>query len=139
MSQTREEAVGGAKPQVDPLVQRWRDLLRSYSEIACQLERDLQDVHGIGMSEFEALDRLMGCDATAAGESCRMSDLARFMYLSQSALSRAVARLERAGLVTRGMCAEDRRSIYVNLTDAGRAKHAEATLTQRAVLAEHLT
>ena len=47
------------------------------------------------MSEFEVLDRL--ADATC--EQRRMHDLAGDMYLSQSALSRTVARLERAGLV----------------------------------------
>ncbi|GLZ76602.1 MarR family transcriptional regulator [Actinorhabdospora filicis] len=139
MSQTRDDAVGGAKPQValdsDPIVERWRDMLRCYSDISCQLERALQDDHGIGMSEFEALDRLVG----AHGNNRRMSELAADMYLSQSALSRAVARLERDGLVMRGMCHEDRRAIFVNLTDAGREKHTAARVTQRAVLAEHLT
>jgi DNA-binding MarR family transcriptional regulator len=61
------------------------------------------------------------------------------MYLSQSALSRTVARLERGGLVVRGMCADDRRAIFITLTDAGRECHARARRTQRAVLAEHLT
>jgi DNA-binding MarR family transcriptional regulator len=67
-----------------------------------------------------------------------MHDLAGDMYLSQSALSRTVARLERAGLVARSMCADDRRAIFVTLTDAGRERHASARRTQRAVLAEHL-
>jgi DNA-binding MarR family transcriptional regulator len=93
----------------------------------------LQDTHGIGMSEFEALDRLV--DATC--EKRRMHELAGDMYLSQSALSRTVARLERDGLVVRSMCSDDRRAIAVELTAAGRERHAEARKTQRAVLAEH--
>lgn len=116
------------------LVERWRDVLTCYSAVSCALERALQDTHGLGMSEFEALDRLVD----ARCEKRRMNELAADMYLSQSALSRAVARLERDGLVERGMCDADRRSIFVCITDAGRAKHAEARETQRAVLAEHL-
>jgi DNA-binding MarR family transcriptional regulator len=118
----------------DEVVARWRDVLACYSTVSCALDRALQDAHQIGMSEFEALDRLV--DATC--DQRRMHDLAEDMYLSQSALSRTVARLERAGLVSRTMCADDRRAIVVTLTDAGRALHAEARRTQRAVLAEHL-
>ncbi|GAA4502142.1 MarR family transcriptional regulator [Actinoallomurus oryzae] len=118
----------------EAIVRRWRDLLACYSTVSCALDRALQDAHGIGMSEFEALDRLV--DATC--EQRRMHDLAGDMYLSQSALSRTVARLERAGLVERTMCADDRRAISVTLTEAGRERHAQARRTQRAVLAEHL-
>jgi DNA-binding MarR family transcriptional regulator len=117
------------------IVRRWRDLLACYATVSCALDRALQDAHGIGMSEFEALDRLV--DATC--EQRRMHELAGDMYLSQSALSRTVARLERGGLVVRGMCADDRRAIFITLTDAGRECHARARRTQRAVLAEHLT
>jgi DNA-binding MarR family transcriptional regulator len=115
------------------MVRRWREVLACYSTVSCALDHALQDAHGIGMSEFEALDRLV----EAAGEKQRMHALAGDMYLSQSALSRTVARLERNGLVVRTMCADDRRAIFVSLTDAGRLRHAEARRTQRAVLAEH--
>jgi DNA-binding MarR family transcriptional regulator len=118
----------------DVIVRRWRDLLACYSTVSCALDRALQDAHGIGMSEFEALDRLV--DATC--EERRMHDLAGDMYLSQSALSRTVARLERAGLVSRSMCADDRRAISVTLTETGRELHARARRTQRAVLTRHL-
>jgi DNA-binding MarR family transcriptional regulator len=116
------------------IVRRWRDLLACYSTVSCALDRALQDAHGIGMSEFEALDRLVD----APCEQRRMHELAEHMYLSQSALSRTVARLERHGLVVRSMCTDDRRAISVTITNAGRERHAQARQTQRAVLAEHL-
>ncbi|KAA0025049.1 MarR family transcriptional regulator [Antrihabitans cavernicola] len=118
----------------DPLVNEWRDLLTKHSNVSCALEKALQDEHGIGVSEFETLDRLIdaGCS------EYRMSDLANDIYLSQSALSRTVARLERDKLVDRTMCSTDRRSIFVCLTDAGRALHAQARVTHRAVLANNL-
>ncbi|MBC6467653.1 MarR family winged helix-turn-helix transcriptional regulator [Actinomadura alba] len=119
----------------DQLVRRWRALLACHSTVSCALDRALQDAHGIGMSEFEALDRLV--DATC--EKRRMNELSGDMYLSQSALSRTVARLEREGLVVRSMCPDDRRAIFVTLTDAGRERHARARATQRAVLGEHFT
>lgn len=116
-------------------VARWRDLLRSYSDISGALDRALQEKHDLGLSEFEVLDRLAEVDHT----ECRMLDLGAEMYLSQSALSRTVARLEREGLVARAACTQDRRSIFVELTDAGRARYRAAKASHRAVLAEHLS
>jgi DNA-binding MarR family transcriptional regulator len=116
------------------LVERWRSLLTSYNQVAANLERALSDEHGLTMGEFETLDRLV--DVT--GDECRMHDLSGDMYLSQSALSRTVARLEKSGLVCRSMCEADRRGVFVRLTDAGRERHGEARKTHLAIIGEHL-
>jgi DNA-binding MarR family transcriptional regulator len=116
------------------LVERWRSLLTCYNEVASDLERALQDGHGLTMGEFETLDRLVDANC----EDRRMQDLSRDMYLSQSALSRTVARLEKSGLVERSLCESDRRGVFVAVTEAGLRCHAEARKTQRAILAEHL-
>ena len=100
--------------------------------MSCALERALDEQHQIGLSEFETLDRLV--DANCG--KYRMSDLAGDIHLSQSALSRAVARLERDGLVERSMCEDDRRAMFVCLTEKGRRVHDEALPTHRAVLSE---
>lgn len=112
------------------LVAEWRELLDRHAAVSCALEKELQGKHDIGLSEFETLDRLVD----AACGDYRMSDLANDIYLSQSALSRAVARLERDGLVSRSMCAEDRRAIFVCLTEKGREVHESALPTHRDVL-----
>jgi len=116
------------------LVDRWRSLLASYNEVACHLERALQERHELTVGEFETLDRLIAADC----DKLRMQDLATDMYLSQSALSRTVARLEKSGLVGRALCEADRRGVFVAVTDAGRQRHVEACATRLAVLAEHL-
>jgi len=116
------------------LVTAWRQLANRYAAISCTLERELQERHGIGMSEFEVIDRLVGAPET----KLRMQELAEVVHLSQSALSRAVARLERDGLVCRALCEQDRRGVFVALTEAGRERHAAARPTQRAVLADTL-
>lgn len=114
------------------LVGQWRDLLDRHAAVSCALEKALQNEHGIGLSEFETLDRLVD----AACGKYRMSDLAGDIHLSQSALSRAVARLERDGLVERSMCEEDRRAIFVRMTNKGRAVYEAAMPTHRTVLAD---
>lgn len=117
------------------LVARWRELATCYNTVACALDRALQDVHGLSMSEYETLDRLVDLDC----EKHRMQEIAAAMYLSQSALSRTVARLEKHGYVKRGLCENDRRGVFVEITEAGRRCHAEARDTHLKILAEHLT
>jgi DNA-binding MarR family transcriptional regulator len=112
------------------LVGEWRELLERHAAVSCALEKELQDQHGIGLSEFETLDRLV--DANCG--KYRMADLAQDIYLSQSALSRAVARLEKDGLVDRSVCDTDRRGVFVRLTPSGRKVYDAALPTHRAVL-----
>ena len=115
------------------LVEAWRELLDRHARTTSALERSLHE-HGLGVSEYEVLERL----ATGEKDERRMQDLAEAVHLSQSALSRVVARLEADGLVTRAMCAEDRRGIFACLTDAGRERYAAARPAHRAVLAAAL-
>ncbi|NYI99998.1 DNA-binding MarR family transcriptional regulator [Nocardioides thalensis] len=128
-------ADSGSGERADQRVDEWRTLLDRHARIGCALEKSLQNEHGLGLSEFEILDRLVD------GEKgkYRMSDLASDIYLSQSALSRAVARLEEDGLVRRDMCTNDRRAIFVCLTDAGRKVAEQARPTHRAVLEQTWT
>ena len=116
------------------LVGAWRDLVERHARTTSALERRLEHEHGLGVSEYEVLERL----ATSEKEERRMQELADAVHLSQSALSRVVARLENDGLVLRGMCPEDRRGIMACLTDSGRERYEAARPTHREVLAETL-
>lgn len=116
------------------LAESWRELLDRHARVTSALERVLQDDHGLGVSEFEVLDRL----AAPAKDEHRMQELADSVHLSQSALSRLIGRLESDGLVTRAICSEDRRGIYACLTAEGRARYERALPAQRRVLAETL-
>ncbi|MFC5728651.1 MULTISPECIES: MarR family winged helix-turn-helix transcriptional regulator [Nocardioides] len=131
MSKTSAQtSPGRARTASGDLVGDWRELLDRHAAISCALEKSLQDRHGIGLSEFETLDRLV--DANCG--NYRMADLAQDIYLSQSALSRAVARLEKDGLVRRSVCQDDRRGVFVCLTEEGRTVYDAALPTHREVL-----
>jgi DNA-binding MarR family transcriptional regulator len=112
----------------------WHDLMDRYARTMSALERALEQEHGLGVSEYEVLERLASPDK----DQRRMQELAEAVHLSQSALSRVVGRLESNGLVVRGMCEHDRRGIYACLTDAGRERFEAARPTHRAVLADTL-
>jgi len=118
----------------DELAEQWHDLMSRYHHTMCALDRALLDGHGITMSEFEVLQQL----ERAGGEigEVRMHTLAENVHLSQSALSRVVASLEKASLVERAVCVEDRRSVWVKLTAAGARRFAESKPTHRTVLQE---
>jgi DNA-binding MarR family transcriptional regulator len=116
------------------LTEQWRELLARHARTTVALDEAL-DEYGLGVSEFEVLDRL----ACECGERPRMQDLAPLLHLSQSALSRTVGRLEKDGLVTRSMCPEDRRGIAVCLTEDGRSRWEAARPAHQRVLAENLS
>jgi DNA-binding MarR family transcriptional regulator len=118
----------------EELLHEWRGLLARHATVCGALEAELRRRHGIGVSEFEALERL----STVAHGKCRGVELTEAVHLSQSAASRLVARMERDGLVERAACPEDRRAIFIALTDAGRRRYHEARPTQRGVLAATL-
>ncbi|WP_395575190.1 MarR family winged helix-turn-helix transcriptional regulator [Streptomyces sp. BK79] len=118
------------------LEERWREILSVHARTMCEIDRALHP-HGLGASDFEVLD-ILATEAPEEGAQCRVQNLVGRVHLSQSALSRLIARLEKDGLVSRSMCAEDRRGVYVELTGEGRALHAEVLPLQRAVLARML-
>ncbi|MDZ4766488.1 MAG: MarR family transcriptional regulator [Chloroflexota bacterium] len=54
---------------------------------------------------------------------CAIGQIARLHGLTNPTMSGLVKRLEALGLVARTMNADDRRSVYVTLTDAGSARY----------------
>ncbi|MFF4411445.1 MarR family winged helix-turn-helix transcriptional regulator [Streptosporangium sp. NPDC001559] len=119
----------------DSVVHLWRDVLARHAAASCALERELSERHRLGMSEFEVLERMV----EGGRDKYRVQEVADAVHLSQSACSRLIARLEKAGLVCRNMCEADRRGVFVRITDEGRARHKEALPTHRAVLMRALT
>jgi DNA-binding MarR family transcriptional regulator len=117
----------------EALVDAWRALLERHARTHGALERALKP-YDLSVSEFEVLERL----AHDSGEQRRMQEVGEAVHLSQSALSRVVGRLEHDGLASRGMCKEDRRGIYVCITDAGRSRYEAARPAHRSALAEAL-
>ena len=106
----------------------WRGFLRVHAGVVHELDRELEVAHGLPLTQYEVLLHL------EAAPLCRlrMSELARSVLLSQSGVTRLVDRLERAGLVVREPCAEDRRVLYARLTDEGHRVLAEARPTHLA-------
>ena len=100
---------------VEIRAQGWRTLAALHGMIETELERSLQAAVQLSVVEFTVLDALSRQD----GWHMRMQQLSRATALSPSATTRLVTRLEDRGLLTRILCADDRRGIYTELTASG--------------------
>src|ERR1044071_9224549 len=100
------------------IVEVWHELLDRYARSVSALERALEHEHGLGVSEYEVLERL----ASSERSDLRMQELAEAVHLSERALWRGVGRLGAEALVVRKMCAQVRRGISPCLTDVGRTR-----------------
>ncbi|MFI6932633.1 MarR family winged helix-turn-helix transcriptional regulator [Streptomyces sp. NPDC050287] len=126
-----------AKKAEQALAEQWREILALHARTQCELDRALHQ-HGLCASDFEVLDVLSEGRSADGTCSYRVQEISERVHLSQSALSRLIARLEKDGLVERGMCTEDRRGVRVTLTEKGRTLHGEVLPVQRAVLTRTL-
>ncbi|OFA04841.1 MarR family winged helix-turn-helix transcriptional regulator [Duganella sp. HH101] len=96
----------------------WLDLTQVVANVESALASVLQARHGIGLSEYRALEVL----ARSPKSELRMQELATHLRLNQSSVSRLVERLERDGLTIRDLCPADKRGVYTVLTREGRAR-----------------
>jgi DNA-binding MarR family transcriptional regulator len=114
-------SVGIADDAVEIRARGWRTLAALYGLIEAELERALSEVE-LSVVEYTVLEALDRQD----GWHMRMQQLARAAGLSPSAATRLVNRLEDRDLLTRVLCADDRRGIYTELTPAGQTLYEKA-------------
>jgi DNA-binding MarR family transcriptional regulator len=86
---------------------------------------DLVAEHGLTINDYEVLLHL----ARAPEQRLRRVDLVDRILLTPSGITRLLEGLERAELVERAQCDEDRRVVYAKLTPAGADKLREAART----------
>jgi DNA-binding MarR family transcriptional regulator len=113
------------KRSAEAVPEAWKHLLRTHSALTRQMDADLIASHGLTLSDYEVLLRL----AQAPDRRLRRVDLAQGVLLTQSGITRLLAGLENAALVTRASCASDGRVVYAELTESGYVKLREASET----------
>ncbi|TWF76852.1 DNA-binding MarR family transcriptional regulator [Pseudonocardia hierapolitana] len=123
-----------ADDAVEVRAQGWRTLAALHGRLEEALEKALQAEFGLSVVEYTVLDTLARQD----GWHMRMQQLARAAALSHSATTRLVNRLENRGLLSRYLCADDRRGIYSQITEQGRELLERARPVHDATLKEAL-
>jgi len=133
MPKTRPEP-----PEPDPFseheLRAWRGFLRLHRTVTEELSRRLEREHGLTLPHYGVLITLV----TVPDRRMRMTDLAERVLVSPSGMTRAVAWLADAGLVTRERDLEDGRSFIVGLTAPGLARLRKAQVTHHACVRELL-
>jgi DNA-binding MarR family transcriptional regulator len=112
----------------------WRLYFESAMALIDVLGAEMEGDTGIPMRWYDVMVHL---EETPDG--LRMKDLAERILYSKSGLTNVVDRMEKEGLVKRVRPENDRRSILVVLTDAGRKKMEKARRRHRQGLDEHFS
>lgn len=121
---TKTVPVDPSCPESSPSLRAWDDeptlawtgFHAAHTRLVKSLEHELVGRHGIGLSGYKLLARLMN----SPGGDVRMSELADNAQLSPSRVSRLVDQLEAGGHLERTACPTDSRGVCAVLTQAGR-------------------
>ena len=112
----------------------WRAWLSASTLLMDRLGRELQEQHGLSGADYEILVRL----SEVPDRRMRMSDLADATLSSRSRLSHQIDRMEKADLVRREVCSDDRRGAFAVMTDSGWTTLVAAAPDHVTSVREHL-
>ncbi|MFE2107318.1 MarR family winged helix-turn-helix transcriptional regulator [Kitasatospora sp. NPDC059463] len=124
-------------PALTALANGWASLYLLAGRIEAHIERALQTGHDLSVREYSLLD-VLSRQHDGEGGHLQMKQVADAVVLSQSATTRLVTRLEDRGLLSRYLCATDRRGIYTDVTGPGLELLEAARPTNEAALREAL-
>jgi MarR family 2-MHQ and catechol resistance regulon transcriptional repressor len=105
-------------PSKNSGVHLWLVLMKAHRALSRHAMRSIEP-SGLGFSDFAVLEVLLNKGPQ------KVNDIGRRVDLTSGSITTAVDRLEKRGLVVRGLDDEDRRSRIVRLTPAGRARITE--------------
>jgi DNA-binding MarR family transcriptional regulator len=105
------------------LITGWGLVVEGYARVTAAMRRDLVDHCRLEPSEFEVLLRL----SRSPEHRQTASQLAAEVSFSSGGFTKLADRLERAGLVRRMPCQNDRRVVWIGLTPVGQETIAAAT------------
>ena len=111
----------------------WEAFIRAYAATSRALERLADTRGGLPISDHFLLVQV----ARGPAEGIRPTDLAARSLLTKSGLTRAIDRLETAGLVARSACPSDGRGQHIQLTERGRRVLRRAAPSHIRAIAKH--
>jgi DNA-binding MarR family transcriptional regulator len=106
----------------------WRGIVFTNAKVLRMVSRELEAGQGISLVFLDVLSRLYD----APDRRLRMQELQDRLLFTYSGLTRLVDRIEHAGLVRREPVPDDRRGVYVALTDAGAGAYERGMAQHRA-------
>ncbi len=97
------------------MLDAWRGFLFANAKVVRALDADMIEQHDLSMTWFDLLSRIK----QAPGQRLRMHQLEEASLFTRSGITGLADRLEKAGFVRRERSAEDRRGVYLAITQAG--------------------
>jgi len=97
------------------MLDAWRGFLFANAKVVRALDTDMVEQHGLSMTWFDLLSRIK----QAPGQRLRMHQLEEASLFTRSGITGLADRLENAGFVRRERSVEDRRGVYLAITQAG--------------------
>lgn len=113
----------------------WRTFLGTHRQIVDRLAEQMQADHRLPLEWFDVLIHL----ADVPGKRLRQRELRDRLLLSESGVSRMLARMAEAGVLERRPADDDRRGVEVVLTGAGEALLATAVESHLKLVASLFT
>jgi DNA-binding MarR family transcriptional regulator len=113
----------------------WRTFLGTHRQIVDRLAEQMQTDHQLPLEWFDVLIHL----ADVPGKRLRQRELRDRLLLSESGVSRMLARMAEAGVLERRPADDDRRGVEVVLTSAGEALLATAVESHLKLVASLFT
>ena len=116
-SQVESTVVAETRWLDDEEQRAWRGWLDLNAQLSAILNRHLQAVSGLSLSDYDVLVAL----TDVPERSLRMFELGTRLGWEKSRVSKQVSRMAARGLLERRECPDDRRGAFVDLTDDGLA------------------
>jgi DNA-binding MarR family transcriptional regulator len=132
------EEIRNQLPMLDLRVEGIVDRIGGINRRIKRMLDETLEEHGLSSGEWHALGRL----SRSPGGRRTAGDLAKRAELSSAAMTNRLDRLEKAGLVRRHPDEHDRRTVQIEVTDAGRKLYertVDAQAAKEAIVAEALT
>lgn len=93
----------------------WEQVAQLVHMVETALGQWLMTHYNLGLTEYRAIVYVSQSQA----QEVRLNDLATYLNLNQSSVTRLVIRMERKGLLMRDSCPSDGRGVYAKLTSKG--------------------
>jgi len=106
----------------DLQIRAWRNFITSHALLIDRIDSELAAAQQIPLHDYDVLIEL----AEAPDHRLRLSDLADRVVLTRGGITRAVKKLEEAGMLTREADPQDRRGVYAILTEQGHTALSKA-------------
>ena len=115
---------------------QWLAFTNQHQAIEARLEQALKAESNLSLNEYYVLYYL----EKTPNHSMRLNDLIAHFDLSQSAMSRMIMRMDDklCGVIERHSCQDDKRGIYIDLTQSGEKKLQRSKVVFEKVLEEML-